>query len=461
VWNWLRSKSMIRNVKLVFSTNALMLCSGVITSLLSSWALGPTGRGDLMIVLTWPGVFAMLVELGMPQAHRFWAAKRPEYVPAMFSNALIFAGVVGVVTLGLAELVIPKLVGNRGAEVMFLVRVYALIIPMSLVTDLMRSLLEGARRFVSVGAIRLIFFAVQATGFVTLWFTGTFTVAHATYIMIAAAFASMVLAIVAVVRQLAPAWQPRVTELKAAMRFGLRDYPGIVTEFANWRLDSLMLTSFASSPSIGLYSVAQALADITTTLASSVSDALMPEVAAAKKRDVATRVVTRSLRLTVAAHLTILAPLWIAAPYILRFAYGRQFVEVTGVLRLLLVSSVIWSASAIVISGLNGLGHPGLSAIARTIAAVVKIVTLLAWLPTHGIVGAAWSSLAAYTVLLGVALFWILRQTKTGIWECLRPRWSDMPISLKPSELRGEFFKYVGGPRPSKTKADAVLSGID
>jgi hypothetical protein len=40
-----------RNIKLVFSTNALMLSSGVVTSLLSAWALGPTGRGDLMVVL--------------------------------------------------------------------------------------------------------------------------------------------------------------------------------------------------------------------------------------------------------------------------------------------------------------------------------------------------------------------------------------------------------------------------
>ena len=33
------------NIKLVFSTNALMLCAGVVTSLLSAWALGPAGRG--------------------------------------------------------------------------------------------------------------------------------------------------------------------------------------------------------------------------------------------------------------------------------------------------------------------------------------------------------------------------------------------------------------------------------
>lgn len=451
-----------RNIKLVFSTNALMLCSGVVTSVLSAWALGPEGRGDLAIVLTWPGVFAMIVELGMPQAHRFWTAKRPECVSAMFSNALIFALVFGLITLGLAELLIPRLVGTRSAEVMFLVKIYALIIPMSLVTDLMRSLLEGARRFVWVGAIRLVFFAVQASGFVALWLSDRFTVSTATYIMIAASAASMILSMIAVLRQFAPTWRPRLTELRTALRFGLRDYPGILTEFANWRLDSLMIAGFASSTSIGLYSVAVALADITTTLASSVSEALTPEVAAAKKRAEAARVVTRSLRLTLGAHLSILVPLWIAAPFILRFAYGPDFVEVTSVLRLLLVASVIWSASAIVISGLNGLGHPGLSAIARTMAAVVKTLTLLAWLPSHGILGAAWSSMAAYSVMLVVALFWMLRRTETSVWECLRPRLSDMPTGLKPAELRAAFYKYASSTKLTRTKtADALVSGID
>ena len=88
----------------------------------------------------------------------------------------------------------------------------------------------------------------------------------------------------------------------------------------------MMLVGTASSSSVGLYVVALRLADITSTLAGSVSDALLPEVAASKKADEATRVVTRSLRLTLCAHLLILVPLWIAAPYVLRFAYGEKFV---------------------------------------------------------------------------------------------------------------------------------------
>ncbi|MGH9932775.1 MAG: hypothetical protein ACREA9_26530, partial [Pyrinomonadaceae bacterium] len=99
-----------RNIKLVFSTNALMLSSGVVTSLLSAWALGPSGRGDLLVVLMWPAIFSMVAQIGLPQAYRFWIAKRPECVSALFSNGVIFTLVMGLPTLGLAELVIPHLI---------------------------------------------------------------------------------------------------------------------------------------------------------------------------------------------------------------------------------------------------------------------------------------------------------------------------------------------------------------
>ena len=448
-----------RNIKLVFSTNALMLSCGVVTSLLSAWALGPTGRGDLMVVLMWPAIFSMVAQIGLPQANRFWAAKRPECVSALFSNSVIFTPVVGLITFGLAELLIPRLIGHRSPEVLRLAQIYAVVIPMTLLIDLTRGLLEGARSFRWVAALRLVFFGVQLVSYTVLWLGGRLTVASAMYTMIAATAVGLTLALIGVWRKLKPTWQPSLTELNTSLRYGARDYPGILTEFVNWRLDLMMLVGVASSSAIGLYVVALRLADITSTLAGSVGDALLPEVAASEKAEEATLVVTRSLRLTLCAHLLILIPLWIAAPYILRFAYGAGFVEVTNVLRLLMFASVVWSAGAIVISGLNGLGHPGLSAIARISAAMVMVVSLVTLLPLRGIQGAALSSIAGYSVMFLVALFWLLRRRQITLWECLRPRWDDVPFSFTPAGLRDQLARMLR--RPSQVKnqpADALVA---
>src|SRR5882672_10585058 len=442
-----------RNIKLVFSTNALMLSSGVVTSLLSAWALGPSGRGDLMVVLMWPAIFSMVAQVGLPQAYRFWIAKQPEYASALFSNAVIFTLVMGLITLAFAELIIPHLIGERSPEVLRLTRIYLLVIPVHLLTDLTRGMLEGARRFTWVGALRLILFGVQLVSYIVLWMLGQLTVASASYTMLVSLTASLIVSLIAVWSELRPRWQPGFSELGTTLRYGIRDYPGILTEFVNWRLDLMMLVGMASSGAVGLYVVALRLADITTILAGSVGDALLPEVAASKKADEATRVVTRSLRLTLCAHLMILIPLWIAAPYILRFAYGTGFVEVTNVLRLLMFASVVWSGGAIVISGLNGLGHPGLSAIARICAALVMVVTLRSWLPSRGIQGAALASIVGYGTMFLVALFWFLWRCQISLWECLRPRWDDLPPVFTPAGLRAQLARLSTRRPQAKTQS--------
>jgi O-antigen/teichoic acid export membrane protein len=448
-----------RNIKLVFTTNAVMLCSGVITSILSARALGPAGRGDLTVVLMWPSICAMVGEIGLPQAYRFWTAKRPESISAMFSNAVIFTLVVGLLALGLSEILIPYLIGERSPGVLKFSRIYLLVIPALMLTELIRGLLEGARHFSWVGASRVVFFGIQCGATVLLFLTNRLTVASATYILIISIVASLLVSLFAVWRKLRPNWQPQVSQLGTTLRYGVRAYPGVLTEYVNWRLDLVVLVGIAASSEIGLYVAALSLAAITTTLASSVSDALMPEVAASEPER-ATYILTKSLRLTLLGHLLLLIPLWVAAPSILRLAYGESFVPVTNVWRLLMIASVVWSLGAVVISGLNGFGYPGLSTISRFTAACVMAVALLVFLPVWGIQGAALAAITGSSVMFLVALFWLLRQRRISLWECMRPRWEDI-TTFKFADFGASFklqalISRTGTPTPAK-----LVTGIE
>jgi O-antigen/teichoic acid export membrane protein len=97
---------------------------------------------------------------------------------------------------------------------------------------------------------------------------------------------------------------------------------------------------------------------------------------------------------------------------------------------------VVLTAGGIAISGLNGFGHPGLSTIARIASAVVTVVALLTLLPRYGIAGAALASLMGYSVMMVVAVFWLIRQRHGSFWGYLRPRVSDFPVNQLRSLLR-------------------------
>ncbi|CAN5532120.1 hypothetical protein BH10ACI2_BH10ACI2_07020 [soil metagenome] len=427
---------MKKNVAIIFAANALTLVSGLLTGLLAAWALGPEGRGDLAVAVLYPNIVALVAGLGLPHATRFFIAREPRKLSMLFSNALLYAGVVGIIALLIAEIVIPNVIGNRSEAVIWLVKAYLINIPFALVYDLMSAMLEGARRFKWAAVSKILFFVIQSGAYLALWATGHLTVFTAVATMVVAQLANTSTALLCVIFVLKPRWRLSLRAFKKTLRFGVKYYIGVVTSFTTLRLDQMMLAGMATSIEMGLYVIAVRLSEVMTVLASSVSDVLMPEVASSKGAERSIRALTRSLRQTMFVYLIFLLPLIALSPLILRFSFGSNFAAATPALRILLVGSMVWSAASIINSGLNGLGYPGLTTISRLSSAVVTVLTLIVWLPRYGILGAALSSLAGYSMMLTIALFWLMRKEKLRISEIFRPRQGDFPMKDLTSLLR-------------------------
>lgn len=424
----------------------LFLAFSTATSLLSAWALKPEGRGELVIITTWLFVFALLGTMGLQFAHRYYVARKPEWNSEIFSNTIVFTAVVSVIVMLIAWQAVPLIISEQKPEIIRWTQLFLLNVPVILLSELLRGYLEGARVFDWLGAARLSFIATQAAFYLLFYAFGWLTLEIALLIIIGGQLICVFLMLFAILYKLRPRWKLDLKVFRTEISYGFRSYFGIVTEFAVWRLDQVMLTAMASSAVIGLYVVAVAVAEITATLASSISDALMPEVAASTDAEFASLLMAKSLRLTMYAQILALIPLWLAAPYILGWVFGAGFVEATGVLRILLVASIVWSAALIVISGLNGFGNPGLSTVARVASAVTTVVLLLILLPRWGMLGAAVSSLIGYGVMLGVALFFLLRRVNLSPWEFLRPRRDDITLAQLKSIVR---FPWA---QPTKVK---------
>src|ERR1051326_3526765 len=102
-------------------------------------------------------------------AYRYWMAREPQRVSRLFSNAVVYTIVVGLIAVTIADIVVPHLVGSRSEQVMTLLRIYQINIPAALFLDLMRGLLEGTRRFGWGGAARRTFSGAHAAPFPPTW----------------------------------------------------------------------------------------------------------------------------------------------------------------------------------------------------------------------------------------------------------------------------------------------------
>ncbi len=237
----------------------------------------------------------------------------------------------------------------------------------------------------------------------------------------------MLLALFAVFRELKPRWSPSWSEFKTSMGYGLRDYPGGVADFTTLRLDQLMLGALASNVAIGLYVIAVRLSEMTTLVAGAIGSALMPEVARMEKKGEA--LWARSFRFAIYINVLMIVPLWLGASFILKILFGPSFVPAAGAFRWLLLAAMVLGCGSIVISGLRGFGHPGLSTLARFSAAAATALALPFMLRRLGINGAALASLIGYGTMLAVALLAFALKRRVNLWKSLRPRREDIAFA--------------------------------
>ncbi len=427
---------MIRSVQLVLSTNVLFLGLSVVTSLLSAWALGPDGRGELAVITMWLYIFALLGTLGLPQAHRYWTAKKPGWNSFIFTNSLAFSSIASIFVIAAGWLLVPGILAGKETSLIWATQLFLFNVPVILLTELLRGQLEGAKLFGWLGSARITFITIQATGSLIFYLAGILTLTNALIIIIVAQIVCLGVMFTGVIKVLRPRLRFSRSVFVKEVNYGFRSYFGSITEFAVWRLDQILLTALAAASLIGLYAIAVAVAEITATLASSVSDALLPEVAGSKSRRNASMLLARSLRLTIYAQTAALIPLWILAPYILEYVFGAEFVAATTVLRLLLVASVFWSVGVIFVSGLNGFNKPQLSTFAKVGSAITTVVTLLVLMPVFGITGAAVSSILGYAMLSAIAASFFLKHCEVGFLEFIRPRADDFRFEFVLALLR-------------------------
>jgi O-antigen/teichoic acid export membrane protein len=316
---------MKKNLTVIFFANFFTLLSGVVTSLLTAWALGPEGRGDLALVVLYPNIVALAVGLGLPQAHRYFLAKNPEEISPLFSNALVFAAVMGALAYAAAELLVPSLIGNRSEAVMWMVKLYLINIPLALLYDLMAGMLEGTRQFKWAALSRIVFFR-HSVG--RLFFALVFRFFDRFLRRAdndrrsnsqhfdgdALRFARAASALAAELGD----WE-KIHRLRFEIPRRRRHF------FYDFKARPIDARRDGDQPANRAYVIAVRLSEMTTVLASSVAEVLMPEVAASKEAERSTELLTRSLRQMIYVYLIILIPLIFGAPLILQYAFGAEF----------------------------------------------------------------------------------------------------------------------------------------
>lgn len=192
------------------------------------------------------------------------------------------------------------------------------------------------------------------------------------------------------------------------------------------RFDQMLLESFLDIRAVGIYAMAAWGAELLWLVPEALNPLLVHSSADDRnqQRDLTA---ARAVRLGLWTTAIAAVPLALLAPPLLGLLRDGAFLPAVPALWVLLPGVVAFAPGAILAGDFIGRGKPHWNTQASGVTVALNIVLCLLWIPSLGLLGAAWSSTVAYA--LGSAIMLCRFRRCTGLpWRAL--------LLLQPSDLR-------------------------
>jgi O-antigen/teichoic acid export membrane protein len=391
----------------VMTTQVALFGLAFFSSILLSRLLGPAGKGELVAVVTVPGMIVAIGMFGLPNAMNYFAG-RGHSIASMLRLTYAFSLVMSVALVALVLFFLPVLERSifRAAPDELL-RVIVLTLPLSTLSAFAVAIMYGRHAVRTVNLIQLVMAAISLA-LVLILVAGLRLGVRGAVAGTISINVLMVGSLLIALHRLGranPDGPPAPTRQVAA--YGARVYPASITGYFHYRADTyliqaLILSALTARKMLGLYSVAVTMAEMVFYVPDSVGAIFLPRVAGATAED-ANRMLGRVGRLTTLLTVSValaLIPVAILGIHLVL----PQYVDCLPAFLTLLPGAVSFSVVKVMTSYIAGRGRPGLISVGTIASLVVNLVLNVLLIPPYGILGAALASLVSYTFQAVVAL---------------------------------------------------------
>ena len=391
----------------VMSTQVVLFGLAFVSSFLLSALLGPTLKGELVAVITVPGMIVAVGMFGLPSAINYFAG-RGYSIPSLERLAYGFSLTFAAGLFALVWVLLPVLERSLfHAAPDNLLRIVLLTLPLATLSALGVGILYGRQKVKSWNLIQLVMAGVSLAlvivlvGGLRLGVEG----AVAGTIVVNVATVTLILITVRRLSQANPGG-PQASP-RAVAAYGARGYPSSITGYFHYRADTyliqaLILSAVSARQMLGLYSVAVTMAELVFYVPDSVGVIFLPRIAGATVED-SNRMLGRVGRLTTLLTVVvalILVPVAIVGIRVVLPAYS----DCLPAFLVLLPGAVSFSVAKVMISFLGGRGRPGLISVGTILSLITNVALNVVLIPVYGIVGAALASLISYTLQAALAV---------------------------------------------------------
>ena len=388
-----------------------------LTGLLAARLLGPQVRGQLAALTLWPGALIFLTHPGIDAALVFHVGKQRFRFSEVWTAGAVLGILQTLLVIPVGLLVIPLALRSYPVGVRHLAIIFLCFAPSIIFVGQLTSLLQGKLRLAAYNLVRMIAPAAYALGLLALFFFHRPDLRDVVAFQIAGAVVAAGAAYGFLSRKQSFQFLWNVQACKSLLSFGWKTQLSNVTSFANQRLDQLLLSLFVPPRQLGLYVVAVTVASALGFLPQAAG--IVTYAAGSNlNANEAGRIISRSLQACLVCLGLGCSLLCVIVPWLIPFAFGRDFGGAVLACRILLPGAVALGLSQVLYDGARALGHPALPSHAEGCSLIVTLGCLYLLVPRFGFVGAALASTLAYWTSL-VAAFMLLKRRAGLGWRDL------------------------------------------
>ncbi|MDO8962982.1 MAG: polysaccharide biosynthesis C-terminal domain-containing protein [Coriobacteriia bacterium] len=418
----------IRSSAWVFAAQVGKTALSIPVGILLARILGPSGKGAVSVVQTVAAMAVALLNLGMPSAVMWLAARGRASAKGSLALGGIFAA--GAISLAGAAVLLfgPKAAAARiGLESPLLLAFAAAAIVPSMMGYFSDHYLlgRGAIRGMAIADVAALAGQLAILGVLAV--TGTLTVGSAVLVWLATASGSVLYKSWLAMRTGAGDGRGEHAGVRAIVRDGrayaIKAWLGNTVNLLSLRQDVLLLAALGGTREVGVYSVGVAAAELAWYIPNALQSVATVKFAS---EDDSLELVQRLNRsawpFTLVFGLVILAVLGPLIPLV----YGAPFSASVLPLALLLPGVVATSMSSPLSAWLSGKGYPGDPAAANVVNMLVNLGVNILLIPRFGAAGAAIASSISYSAASAVILWRFRLRSGSRLSPALVPRWADL-----------------------------------
>ena len=375
-----RGSTFSSRVLVLFGTQVFGAGIGIINGIVLARLLGPAAKGDYYILILMPATAMVLLQLGLPAAFGYFAARGK-------TIGIVAKTFILTVTLSLAAYValvvllpILREAFLRGISLDHILIAF-LALPLALNATFTTGIVTGRQAVRWYAAVNMSYPVVSTVLLIViLGGLGPSVIAAIAVYLIASTFQTVGFAIGA--RQVSRAVpDPGPIAYRDLFRYGLPLYPGSITGFFSSRVDAYMIALLIPDPSapLGFYSMAVGLAELVFFFPNAVATLFFPHVAESARSDSDDQVafVARVSLIVTGVFAVALVPAAIAMITLLLPA----FLPSLPALFILLPGVVALSTTKVVYGYVTGIGRTALSSYVNVGAFGLNVVVNLVLIP--------------------------------------------------------------------------------